>query len=43
MDENRDYGGHKQQGGTTKETVAQELQDFQEIFTSCVVLLRFQL
>lgn len=31
MDENRDYGGHKQQGGTTKETVAQELQDIRDM------------
>ena len=31
MDENRDFGGHKGQGGVTDETVAQELQDMTDM------------
>ena len=31
VDENRDYGGQKQQGGTTNETVADELHDMRDL------------
>eukprot|EP01060_Flectonema_neradi_P002083 TRINITY_DN1125_c0_g4_i1.p1 TRINITY_DN1125_c0_g4~~TRINITY_DN1125_c0_g4_i1.p1 ORF type:complete len:860 (+),score=185.18 TRINITY_DN1125_c0_g4_i1:47-2626(+) len=31
VDENRDYGGHKGQGGTTNETVADELNDMKAL------------
>ena len=31
LDENRDYGGHPQQGGFTTETVADELHDMRDM------------
>jgi hypothetical protein len=31
LDENRDYGGNEQQGGTTSETVADELLDMRDM------------